>query len=392
MINEIISPSSVYDKIYQNILEPAHRQISRLAAQETGADENSPQVLILTHTLFGQAVMFRIHKEALLRRMKIKQYTPELLNEIKKHIGGKLRRHIGTGKEAKMKKIPTILIAAAAAVAAFFLLTAGKKDDDGVITLYGNVDIRQVDMSFRVPGTLKEMFFEEGERVQKGDLLAALDDEDYRRTYEKSLAEIKRCEAQLREAVSLLETNLPLCKQKISSERSCISYANARDEAAAAVEAAKSAGRYEKNQLEYTKIYAPADGIVSSRIQEPGATVSAGQPVYTVTKTEPLWIRVYLPEPKLGRVDYGSKAVIVTDGIDPATGERKHYRGHVGYISPVAEFTPKTVQTEELRTDLVYRLNIYVDDADRFLKQGMPTTVKIYAEHEEKSDDGEKLH
>lgn len=83
MINEIISPSSVYDKIYQNILEPAHRQISRLAAQETGADENSPQVLILTHTLFGQAVMFRIHKEALLRRMKIKQYTPELLNEIK---------------------------------------------------------------------------------------------------------------------------------------------------------------------------------------------------------------------------------------------------------------------------------------------------------------------
>ena len=67
-----------------------------------------------------------------------------------------------------MKKIPTILIAAAAAVAAFFLLTAGKKDDDGVITLYGNVDIRQVDMSFRVPGTLKEMFFEEGERVQKG--------------------------------------------------------------------------------------------------------------------------------------------------------------------------------------------------------------------------------
>lgn len=291
-----------------------------------------------------------------------------------------------------MKKIPTILIAAAAAVAAFFLLTAGKKDDDGVITLYGNVDIRQVDMSFRVPGTLKEMFFEEGERVQKGDLLATLDDEDYRRTYEKSLAEIKRCEAQLREAVSLLETNLPLCKQKISSERSCISYANARDEAAAAVEAAKSAGRYEKNQLEYTKIYAPADGIVSSRIQEPGATVSAGQPVYTVTKTEPLWIRVYLPEPKLGRVDYGSKAVIVTDGIDPATGERKHYRGHVGYISPVAEFTPKTVQTEELRTDLVYRLNVYVDDADRFLKQGMPTTVKIYAEHAEKSDDGEKLH
>ena len=86
MVNEIICPSAAYNKIYQTVLEPVHKQISRLAAQETGADENSPQVLILTHTLFGQAVMFRIHKEALLRRMKIKQYTPELLNEIKKHI------------------------------------------------------------------------------------------------------------------------------------------------------------------------------------------------------------------------------------------------------------------------------------------------------------------
>lgn len=66
-----------------------------------------------------------------------------------------------------MKKIPTILIAAAAAVAAFFLLTAGKKDDDGVITLYGNVDIRQVDMSFRVPGTLKEMFLKKANGSKK---------------------------------------------------------------------------------------------------------------------------------------------------------------------------------------------------------------------------------
>ncbi len=86
VINEIISPSSAYDKIYQHILEPAHKQISKLAAQELGVDENSPSVLILTHTLFGQAVMFRTHKEALLRRMKIRQYTPELVKEIKKHI------------------------------------------------------------------------------------------------------------------------------------------------------------------------------------------------------------------------------------------------------------------------------------------------------------------
>lgn len=290
-----------------------------------------------------------------------------------------------------MKKVLTIIVFCIALIAVWGLTTAGK-DDRNTITLYGNVDIRQVDMAFRVPGVLKEMFFEEGDRVKKGDLLAALDDEDYQQIYKKSLSEIRRVEAQLKEAESVLETNRPLCKQKISSERSCISYTNTRDEAKAALETAKLTALYEKNQLEYTKIYAPDNGIISSRIREPGATVSSGQPVYTLAKDKPLWIRVYLPETKLGRIDYGTKARIITDSIDTATDQRKQYQGHIGYISPVAEFTPKTVQTEELRTDLVYRLNVYVDDADRFLKQGMPVTVILETESAEKTDDKRKLH
>ncbi len=286
-----------------------------------------------------------------------------------------------------------LLTAATAAATAVLLFSRFHQEDERhAVTLYGNVDIRQVDMSFRVSGTLKEMFFEEGDHVQKGELLATLDDKDYRHTYQKSLSELKRHEAQMKEAVSVLETNLPLCKQKIASERSCISYAHARDEAVAAYESAKITSRYEKNQLEYTKIYAPDDGVISTRILEPGATVAAGMPVYTLSKNAPLWIRVYLPEPLLGSVDYGSRALIFTDSTDPATGNKKQYRGHIGYISPIAEFTPKTVQTEELRTDLVYRLNIYVDDADRFLKQGMPATVKIFTESSEKNDDGGNLH
>lgn len=286
--------------------------------------------------------------------------------------------------------LPIILSAVVLAVGTcYWLITDNHKN---YIELYGNVDIRQVDMSFKVAGTVQKMMFEEGDRVKKGDLLAALDDSDYQLTYKKAKADIKRYQAQMEEAISVLETNLPLCKQKISSERSCISYTNTKNEAVAAYEAAQIAADYEKKQLEYTQIFAPSDGIISSRIVEPGTTVTAGQLVYTITKTEPLWIRVYLPETELGNIDYGSRAIVITDTINPATGDKKRYRGHVGYISPIAEFTPKTVQTEELRTDLVYRLNIYVDENDGGLKQGMPVTVKLIKGISEKRHDRNTLH
>jgi HlyD family secretion protein len=71
------------------------------------------------------------------------------------------------------------------------------------------------------------------------------------------------------------------------------------------------------------------------------------------------------------------KAKVLTDSIDPQTGKKREYVGRIGYISPSAEFTPKTVQTEDLRTDLVYRVRVYIDQPDKFLRQGMPTTVKI---------------
>lgn len=290
-----------------------------------------------------------------------------------------------------MKKIlPIILIAIIFVIGIIFWLN--DDSNKNYIELYGNVDIRQVDMSFKVAGTVQKMMFEEGDRVKKGDLLATLDDSDYQLAYQKAKADIKRYQAQMEEAISVLETNLPLCKQKISSERSCISYTNTKNEAVAAYEAARIAADYEKKQLEYTQIFAPADGIISSRIVEPGTTVAAGQWVYTITKTEPLWIRVYLPETELGNIDYGSHAVIITDTINPETGDIKRYRGHVGYISPVAEFTPKTVQTEELRTDLVYRLNIYVDENDGGLKQGMPVTIKLIKGISERKHDRNNLH
>lgn len=274
-----------------------------------------------------------------------------------------------------MKKLVVLILIICGAGLVLWQQRLGQQTNG--IKLFGNVDIRQVDISFQVGGVIEKMLFEEGERVKTGDLLAELDAKDYRENYLKAVAEVKRQTAIRDEAQSVLETNVPLCEKNITSRRSCTSYANALHEAEGALESAIVSQRYQKNQLEYTQIFAPDDGIITSRIQEPGATVKSGQIVYTIAKDRPLWIRTYIPETRLGNVKYNTKARVITDSLDPLTGKKREYVGRVGYISPVAEFTPKTVETEDLRTDLVYRIHIYVDKTDDFLRQGMPVTVEI---------------
>ncbi len=126
------------------------------------------------------------------------------------------------------------------------------------------------------------------------------------------------------------------------------------------------------DNLSYTEAFAPTDGVILTRIREPGTVVKAADSVYTLSVSSPVWIRAYVDEPDLGLVYSGMPAEIYTD-IDGGSV----YSGKVGFISPVAEFTPKTVETTKLRTDLVYRLRIYADNPDRGLVQGMPVTVKL---------------
>ncbi len=122
--------------------------------------------------------------------------------------------------------------------------------------------------------------------------------------------------------------------------------------------------------LKDTKVFAPHEGTILTRIREPGSIVNVGDPIYTLTLTDPVWIRAFVSEPQLGLIYPGMKAEVYTDS-------KQTYTGHIGFISPVAEFTPKTVETTELRTDLVYRLRIIADNPDKYLKQGMPVTVKL---------------
>lgn len=275
----------------------------------------------------------------------------------------------------KKKIALLLLILILIGLSAYFVFRP--KENTNELTLYGNIEIRQVDLSFQVSGQIEKMLKEEGDLIKKGELVAVLDDKDYRSNLAKAEAEVLKTLALSRDAASKYERQLPLCLDNTVSKQECDTLLNTRDRTKADYDAALAQKTFAKNQLDYTKIYAPEEGTVTVRVQEPGATVAKGQTVYTISKTKPVWIRAYVNETDLGNVKYGQKAKVLTDTIDPQTGSPREYQGYVGYISPVAEFTPKTVQSTDLRTSLVYRIRVYVDDIDEYLRQGMPVTIKI---------------
>jgi len=120
------------------------------------------------------------------------------------------------------------------------------------------------------------------------------------------------------------------------------------------------------------ELTAPSDATVRSRLLEVGDMATPQRPVFALALTDPKWVRVYVGEPDLGRIHSGQTAHIITD-----SSPNQLISGNVGYISSVAEFTPKSVQTEELRTALVYEVRVLVNDPDDRLRLGQPATVYI---------------
>lgn len=125
---------------------------------------------------------------------------------------------------------------------------------------------------------------------------------------------------------------------------------------------------------------APVAGIIQSRVLEPGEMAGPSHPVLTLALTDPKWVRAYVPEPELGALHLGMPARVSSDSLPDTSVD-----GWVGYISPVAEFTPRTVQTEDLRTQLVYETRVYVRDSGDRLRLGMPVTVTIDRDAAEKA-------
>jgi len=296
--------------------------------------------------------------------------------------------------------------------------------DHGKSTLYGNVDIREVNLAFRTGGRVTDIKVDEGSPVHAGDLIAALDPEPlqnavanaeaavaavgaraamlhqgYRREdVEQARARLESARAVLKEAEEQVVRQQAMVPSGAAPQRTLDSAVSQRDQAAANVRSAEQilgeqSKGYRKEEiaeadgqlnqakasletarlnLRDAQLIAPSDGVILTRAVEKGSMVAAGTPGFSLTLTSPVWARAYVDEPQLGRFNSGTKVTLTTD-LHPD----KPYHGVVGFVSPSAEFTPKSVETADLRTALVYRLRIVVTDPDAQLRQGMPVTVRL---------------
>lgn len=252
----------------------------------------------------------------------------------------------------------------------FLFLKKTHKDND--LTLYGNVDVRQVDLGFRVSGRVVLMPFQEGDLITQGTLLGVLDKQPYADQVKQARASVDSLTISLANAEKVLKRRQELVGSGGVSKEDFDNALTSRDTFSASLKESQAALGVATTNMVDTEVYAPNNGVILTRIREPGTVVKAADPIYTLSLTSPVWIRAYVSEPLLGEIYPGMLANIYTDAPNG-----KIYKGHIGFISPVAEFTPKTVETTQLRSDLVYRLRIIADNPDEYLKQGMPVTVKL---------------
>ncbi len=317
-----------------------------------------------------------------------------------------------------------VLLGGAAAGVWYWQHSQEEPSSDTTLRVYGNIDTRLVNLAFEASGRIDELTEKEGARVKAGQLLARLDARRLSLARDAALAkveaqrqvvremeagtrpeEIRKLEAELAAARTqaanlersfkrirdLEERNLASSQQSedastaaqaaqdnVRSLRASLELAQAgpREEQIAAAKATLAAMEAElslaQENLKDAELFAPADGVIQSRILERGDMASPERPVFTLALTDPLWARVYLPESILGKVRPGMPARLYTDSFPD-----KAYDGWVGYISPNAEFTPKAVQTEDTRTDLVYQARVFACNPQGELRLGMPVTVRL---------------
>lgn len=297
------------------------------------------------------------------------------------------------------------------------------------LTLFGNVDLRQVELPFNDTARVEAVLAVEGERVARGQVLARLDTgrltprlaqaaaqvaaqqqlvEKLRRgSRPEEIAQARAAVAQARAdatnagrkydrlaALSQSSSGRALSRQDLDDAKTALEAADARvmateqalrlqvigprredvAQARAQLDGYRAQLALLQRELADAELVAPVNAVVRTRLVEPGEIVSPQKPAFSLAITDPKWVRAYVTETDLGRVHPGLQATITADAF-----AKRSFSGWVGFISPVAEFTPKTVQTPDLRTSLVYEIRVFVKDPADELRLGMPATVHLAA-------------
>ncbi len=322
------------------------------------------------------------------------------------------------------KKLAVLIVVAVAAAVSVYTFWPERGAEQ--TKLFGNVDIRQVSLSFTQSERVTAVNVEEGDVVKAGQIIARLDDTVANLELAQANAQIAAQEAlvaklqagsrpqeiaQAKAVVAQQQANVDIASARLKRLQSVDSKTQgkgvsqqdideARDQVvalqAALAQAKASLALVEEGprkedidqaraqlqvlasqqallaeQVSRTVLLAPSDGEVRARLMEPGDLATPQRPVITLALTSPKWIRVYINETQLATTRVGEAVDVQVDGLN------KTIKGTISFISSVAEFTPKNVQTEDLRTSLVYEVRVRVDDADNTLKLGMPATVML---------------
>jgi len=332
-----------------------------------------------------------------------------------------------------------VLVLAGAAGGAMWWWQREEVRPSSDLVLHGNVDIRQVELAFNSSGRIEQMLAHEGDRVKKGELLAELDAKRLKiavahaeaqvavqrqvvarnaagsrpEEIRKARADVEAARVDARNAERVYRRQQELVARKFVSQqqadtakaeaeaaRARVKSAEATlrlvlagprkediDAAQATLRAFEEALGIARRDLEEGSLYAPSAGIIQNRVLEPGDIASPQKTVYTLALDDPLWVRAYLSEPDLGKVRPGMVAGVSTDSYPD-----KRYRAWVGFISPTAEFTPKSVETREVRTSLVYQVRVFVCPPHDGLRLGMPATVTIQVDQRAPKPDPSKAN
>jgi HlyD family secretion protein len=319
------------------------------------------------------------------------------------------------------------LVLALAAGGGFAYWRSTRAPASHALALYGNVDLRQVDLPFNGSERIAAVLVQEGDRVTKGEVVARLGTSrlgpqvaeaaaqvaaqaavverlkngnrpeeiaEARATLASASADAANAKLQYQRLESLVaaSSGRAASKQDLDNARAALDVADAhvaanrkaldlqtlgpRHEDIAQAEAQLAGGKahlaFLERQLADADLLAPVDAVVRSRLMEPGEMASPQKPVLTLAVLDPKWIRAYVAETDLGKLHPGAAATVAVDSFPG-----RQFSGWVGFISPVAEFTPKSVETEALRTSLVYEVRVFVKDPADDLRLGMPATVSL---------------
>lgn len=321
-----------------------------------------------------------------------------------------------------------------AVVAALCLVGAGGwwllqgKPPGDALTLYGNVDLRQVELAFNDADRIATVNVQEGDRLAKGEVLARLDTSRLAPQLEEAQAQAAAQRAvvdkmhagnrpqEIDEARSAMgaasadaaaaaskyqrasrlwsaaDGRAAVSRQDVDNAKAAMDSADAKlaaqrkayelemigprrediAQAVAQLQANEAQVEVLKRELADADLVSPVAGVVRARLMEPGEMASPQRPVFAIAETDPKWVRTYVNEVDLVKVHPGMAATVAVDGFPG-----RAFKGWVGFISSVAEFTPKQVETTELRTSLVYEVRVFVTDPADDLRLGMPATVTL---------------